>query len=125
MTVRQLRLWVAAALPVAVLTSLLAASATPAFAAGSTSLVVSEVYGGGGNSGATYTNDFIELQNVGSTTIDVSGYSVQYSSAAGTSFQTTALSGRIPPGATYLVQEAAGRAVRRLFPPLTKVAVSP
>ncbi len=37
-----------------------AASATPA-----TSVLISEVYGGGGNSGATYTNDFIELTNRG------------------------------------------------------------
>ncbi len=28
-----------------------------------TGLVISEVYGGGGNSGATYTHDFIELYN--------------------------------------------------------------
>ena len=26
-------------------------------------VVINEVYGGGGNSGATYTNDFIEILN--------------------------------------------------------------
>ena len=42
----------------------LAPLATAAPASASTSgLVISEVYGGGGNSGAPYTNDFIELQN--------------------------------------------------------------
>ena len=36
-----------------------AAPPTPA----GTGLVISEVYGGGGNAGATYTHDFIELYN--------------------------------------------------------------
>jgi hypothetical protein len=54
--------------------------AAPAQAA-STDVVVTEVYGGGGNSGAPYTNDFVELTNNGSAAIDVSGWSVQYASA--------------------------------------------
>src|SRR5437588_597059 len=32
----------------------------------STGVVVSQIYAGGGNSGATYTNDFVELLNTGS-----------------------------------------------------------
>ena len=47
----------------------------------STNLVVSQVYGGGGNSGATYTHDFIEIFNRGTTTASTSGWSVQYTSA--------------------------------------------
>ncbi len=82
--------------------------ATQASAAPSTTLVINEVYGGGGNSGATYTHDFVEVTNIGSTTVDVSGYSVQYASATGTTYQTTILAGEIPPGETYLVQEAQG-----------------
>ncbi|MBK9051066.1 MAG: Ig-like domain-containing protein [Chloroflexi bacterium] len=39
---------------------------------------ISQVYGGGGNSGATYTHDFIELFNAGTTTINLTGWSVQY-----------------------------------------------
>ena len=38
----------------------------------STDLVISQVYGGGGNSGATYTNDFVELVNIGTTTLQMS-----------------------------------------------------
>jgi uncharacterized protein len=72
------------------------------------SLVVSQVYGGGGNAGAMLTNDFIEVFNRGGTTVDVSGWSVQYASAAGTTWQTTALTGSIPAGGHYLIQEAAG-----------------
>jgi predicted extracellular nuclease len=71
-------------------------------------LVISQVYGGGGNSGATYRNDFIELYNRGSAPVDVNGWSVQYASAAGSSWAVTTLSGIIPPGRYYLVQQAAG-----------------
>lgn len=75
----------------------------------STDVVISEVYGGGGNSGATWKNDFIELYNAGSATVDLSGWSVQYASAGGSSWTNrTALSGTVAPGAYYLVQEAAG-----------------
>src|SRR5690242_1741167 len=81
--------------------------AAPAEAA-SPDVVISQVYGGGGNSGATYTNDFVELYNRGPSTVDLSGWSVQYASAAGTAYQVTALSGGIAAGAHYLVQEAAG-----------------
>ena len=74
----------------------------------STDVVISEVYGGGGNAGATLKNDFIELYNRGSTTVDISKWSVQYGSSTGTSWQVTALDGQIPPGKSYLVQELAG-----------------
>jgi len=69
---------------------------------------ISQVYGGGGNAGATIKNDFIELYNRGTTAVDLTGWSVQYASAAGTSWQVTALSGSIAPGGYYLVKEAAG-----------------
>ncbi len=71
-------------------------------------VVVSQVYGGGGNSGATLTNDYIELYNRGTATIDVTGWSVQYASSAGSSWQVTPLTGSIAPDGRYLVQEAAG-----------------
>ena len=79
--------------------------------AGSTSVVISQVYGGGGNSGASYTNDFIELHNVSSSPISLTGYSVQYAASGGTSWQATVLSGTIPAGGFYLVQQAAGTTV--------------
>src|SRR6185369_2188073 len=76
--------------------------------AGSSTIVVSQVYGGGGNSGATYKNDFIELYNLGGSTVNVSGWSVQYAATGGTSWQRTNLVGSIAPGHYYLIQEAAG-----------------
>jgi len=83
------------------------AAATPARAI-SDDVVISQIYGGGGNSGATLTNDFIELFNRGSTPVSLSGWTVQYASAAGSSWQQTALTGTLQPGQYYLVQEAAG-----------------
>jgi uncharacterized repeat protein (TIGR01451 family) len=71
-------------------------------------IVISQVYGGGGNTGATFTRDFIELFNQGATTVNLSGWSVQYASANGTSWQVTPLTGSIAPGGYYLIQEAAG-----------------
>src|SRR6266550_6805709 len=76
--------------------------------AASTSVVISQVYGGGGNSGATFKNDFIELFNRGAAAVNLIGWSVQYASSAGTTWQITSLSGTIQPGQYYLVQEAAG-----------------
>ena len=75
-----------------------------------TSITVSQVYGGGGNSGATFTHDFIELFNKSAAPVTVSGWTVQYASAAGSTWQTTALTGTIGPGRYYLVQQAAGAA---------------
>ena len=75
---------------------------------GGVNVVISQVYGGGGNSGATLKNDFIELYNAGASSVDITGWSVQYASATGTSWQTTNLTGSIAPGKYFLVQEAAG-----------------
>jgi uncharacterized protein len=74
----------------------------------SSDVVISAVYGGGGNSGATIRNDFIELANLTDNPVDVAGWSVQYASAAGSVFQVTSLSGSIPAHGRYLVREAAG-----------------
>jgi hypothetical protein len=78
----------------------------PAARAASADLVVSQVYAGGGNSGATYANDYVELFNRGSAGVDVSGWTVQYATASGTSWSPTTLAGTIAPGRHYLVQLA-------------------
>ena len=83
--------------------------AGPASAAPSAGMVLGEVYGGGGNTGATIKQDFIELQNRGATPVDLSGWSVQYHSASATgSWQLTALTGTVAPGGYFLVTEASG-----------------
>lgn len=80
---------------------------TPAHAA-SQSVVLAAVYGGGGNSGAPYQNDYIELYNGGDSSVDLSGWTLTYYSASGSSGGTTTLSGSITAGGHFLVQEAAG-----------------
>lgn len=71
-------------------------------------VVISQVYGGGGNSGATYSHDFIELYNAGTDTVRLADWSVQYAAAGGMSWQVTRLTGAIAPGRYHLVQQAAG-----------------
>jgi 5'-nucleotidase len=80
----------------------------PAALAATDGLVINEVYGGGGNSGGVFQNDFIELHNTGSAAVDVSTWSVQYASSTGSTWQVTKLTGSIPAGGFYLVQEAGG-----------------
>ncbi len=73
-------------------------------------VVISQIYGGGGNSGATYKNDFIEIFNRSSNGVDLTGWTVQYNSATGTGNWSgkTSLSGIIPAGGYYLIKEAQG-----------------
>ncbi|MGW0882354.1 lamin tail domain-containing protein [Streptomyces sp. NPDC002671] len=97
----------AAAATTAAVAALLAPSQGAAYAV-SQDIVISQVFGGGGNSGAPYTNDYIELYNRGTTAVSVAGWTVQYASASGSVWSKTALSGTIAPGHYYLVQEAAG-----------------
>jgi predicted extracellular nuclease len=94
----------------ALLIALLALIATAQPRALSSGVVISQVYGGGGNSGATWTNDFIELFNRGAVPVSVGGWSVQYASATGTGAWTaTALPAvTLQPGQYLLVQEAQG-----------------
>jgi predicted extracellular nuclease len=75
----------------------------------SSDVVISQVYGGGGNSGAPLSNDFIELFNRGASPVNLTGWSVQYTSSAGSgTWSVTPLSGSIAPGGYYLVRQAAG-----------------
>ncbi len=87
----------------------------PTFAQGSPDLVISQVYGGGGNSGATLTNDYVEIFNRGAAPVSLGGKSVQYASATGTgnfgssASQLTVLPVvTLSPGQYFLVQEAGG-----------------
>ena len=94
-------------LPCAALAAALALA--PSAGAASPDVVISQAYGGGGNAGATLKNDFIELFNRGATPVDLSTWSVQYNSAAGTGgWQVTNLTGTIQPGRYHLVQESQG-----------------
>jgi predicted extracellular nuclease len=88
----------------------LAPTAAPTARAASADVVISEVYGGGGNTGAPFANDFVELFNRGGSAVGLSGWSVQYASAGGSSWLVTALGGTIAAGAHYLVKMGSGGA---------------
>ena len=104
------------------LVAALALLAVPIASGASPDLVVSQVYAGGGNSGATYANDFVELFNRGSSTVDLSGWSLQYATASGTSWQVTPLAGSLAPGHHYLVALASGGATGAALPRPTRPA---
>jgi 5'-nucleotidase len=70
-------------------------------------VVIHEIYGAGGNSGSVLSHDFIELYNGSDAAVDLSAWSLQYASAAGTSWSgTIPLTGSVPAHSTYLVQAA-------------------
>ena len=76
-------------------------------------IVISEVYGGGGNANAKYKNDFIELYNPTDTDINIDGWKIEYASKAGSFAGTsnfTILSGVVKGNGYYLIQEAKGSA---------------
>lgn len=73
----------------------------------STTLVISQVYGAGGNSGAPLNADYVELHNISAVPQSLAGLSIQYASAT----STAAWSGvaalpsvSIPPGGYFLIQ---------------------
>ncbi|HEY8644777.1 MAG TPA: lamin tail domain-containing protein [Gaiellaceae bacterium] len=82
--------------------------AVPAARGSSPDLVISQVFAGGGNSGASYANDYVELFNHSSSSVDLSSWSVQYATATGTTWTATPLAGTLAAGRRYLVQFASG-----------------
>jgi len=72
-------------------------------------IVISQIYGGGGNSGAAFRNDFVEIFNAGSQSVSIAGWSIQYSSATGSTWSVTSLTSiSLFPGQYYLIQQASG-----------------
>ena len=100
--------------------ALLALAVGPALAVTgpcASNVVISQVYGGGGNTGATYSNDFVELHNPGATPVSLAGWAIQYASTIGTSWTVGALpSAVIPAGGYYLIQGGSGGATGSPLP---------
>ena len=73
-------------------------------------IVISQLYGAGGNPGATHQNDYVELYNRGTAAVDIRGWSLQYASATGSGwdFNRQPLGGTIAPGEYYLIALASG-----------------
>jgi len=81
-------------------------------------IVMSEVYGGGGNANAPFTNDFVELYNPTNADVTMTNWSLQYTSAAGTTWGAggtnptiASFTGTIKSHGFFLIQLAAGTSV--------------
>jgi hypothetical protein len=83
-------------------------TAPPARATPLSGVVISQIYGGGGNMGAPFKNDYIEVFNTSASDVSLAGWSLQYSSATGSFGQLTGLSGTISGGGYFLIKEATG-----------------
>ncbi len=74
-------------------------------------VVISQVYGGGGNNGSYYTHDYVELFNRGTEAVNINGWSLQYASASGSGWASAIIllpDFELQPGQYFLVQQAAG-----------------
>src|SRR5947209_7909243 len=81
---------------------------TSPVAAISPDVVISQVYGGGGNSGAPYKNDFVELYNRSTSPVTMANWSVQYQSAGGATWTPAAINGTINGKQYFLIQFGGG-----------------
>src|SRR5215217_5991482 len=69
-------------------------------------LVISQVYGAGGNTGANYNYDYVELYNPTANPVSLAGWSLQYAGATSRNWSSNlaALSGTVEPGKFFLIQ---------------------
>lgn len=89
----------------------------------SSTVVISQVYGGGGSAAGTFKSDYVELHNLSTTAQDISGFKIIYGSSTGnlgtgTSIFTFPISPAviIPAGGYVLVANAAGAGIANLTP---------
>ena len=71
-------------------------------------VVINEVYGGGGNSGAKFNKDFVELYNPTDQPIDVTGWTFEQRSTGDNVGNTHTLSGVVPAKSTFLITSTPG-----------------
>jgi len=84
-------------------------------------IVINELYGGGGNSGAVYTNDFVELYNPNNYEVSLEGYALQYASTTGnfnnaSNFFVFTSAHKIKANGYFLIQMAAGSSTFAALP---------
>lgn len=71
-------------------------------------ILISQIYGAGGNTGAVLKQDYVELYNRSASSVSLAGWSVQYASSSGSTWAVAPLSGTIAPGKYYLLGLAIG-----------------
>ncbi len=84
----------------------------------STGVVISQVYGAGGNANAPFNADFVELFNRGPNAVNVSNWSVQYTGAGTAAWEVASLSafGSLQPGKYILIAMSPPGAVGSALP---------
>jgi hypothetical protein len=92
----------------AALLVLVTALSVPPAQAESSGAVVSEVYGGGGNAGASYGRDFVELFNRSKASVALSGWKIEYAPSTSDHWSSTAVGGQIAPYRYFLVALGGG-----------------
>jgi hypothetical protein len=92
-----------------VILSLTLSIAVERMQAASNTLRISQIYGAGGNSGALWQADFVELFNVADAPISLAGWAVEYAPADSDSWRRTPLDPlTIAPFGYLLIAQAAG-----------------
>ena len=92
-----------------------------------THVVISQVFGAGGNSGSPFTHDFVELFNPTDKPVSIEGWTLQYAAPAddGRKWDMSApLKGSIEPGKYYLVQLNGGTVGKPLPTPDLVTAIA-
>jgi acetyl esterase/lipase len=67
-------------------------------------VVIAEVYAGGGKSGATYNRDYVVLKNISASTVSLNGWSLQHDKVGVWQTPFALPNASIPPGSYYLIQ---------------------
>ena len=100
-------------IPVLLVVAALTASATATVGTASNpdDLLITQVYGGGGEPDSTWSSDFVELTNRGDESVDLSGWSLQYADARSAQWSALRLSSTVPPGGHYVIAGTAGRVI--------------
>lgn len=102
------RMTARAALVTALATTSTALAPLATAAPDGSNIVISEVYGGGGNNGSVFANDSVELYNPTAAPVNVSGWVIEQQAANGNVGSRHTLTGTIPAGSYYLVAGTAG-----------------
>jgi len=95
--------------PLSVVTSFGVATSSTSFTIVESPVLISQIYGAGGNNGAVYNADYVELHNRSGSVVSLAGWSLQYASASGTTWSTKVdLAGTIAPGGYFLIRLSGG-----------------
>src|SRR5262245_27414696 len=105
--------------PTLVLMFLIIAVVAVSAEASSPNIVISQLYLGVSSSPALPTYPYVELFNLGSATVNLQGWSLQYAEESANSWTPFPLSGSIAPGQYYLIRLSGSAATPNPLPDLT------